>query len=100
MDQLNRTFFVDSVTYQRQRIFHIERFAVLLIDVLTSYREQGKYELHEFVLMPDHIHLLITPGHTCSLERAMQCIKGVYFYFVIFKQKTAYEIWQRSFTVH
>jgi hypothetical protein len=60
-------FFVDSATYQRQRIFHIERFAVLLIDVLTSYREQGKYELHEFVLMPDHIHLLITPGRTCSL---------------------------------
>jgi hypothetical protein len=43
--------------YERQRIFRIERFALLLIDVLASYRDQGKYELHEFALMPDHIHL-------------------------------------------
>jgi putative transposase len=44
------------------------------VQVLLSYREQHKYLLHEFVLMPDHFHLLITP--TLTLERALQLIKG------------------------
>ena len=35
---------------------------------------QGKYLLHEFVLMPDHFHLLITPTET--LERALQLDQG------------------------
>jgi putative transposase len=48
--------------------------ADLFVQVLLSYREQHKYLLHEFVLMPDHFHLLITP--TLTLERALQLIKG------------------------
>ena len=82
MEQFNRTFFVDTVTYQRTRIFRISRYALLFIEVLVFYRNQGKYALHEFVVMPDHVHLLITPGRSCSLERAMQFIKGGYSYRV------------------
>jgi len=36
--------------------------AKLFLEVLLHYRQQGKYLLHEFVLMPDHFHLLITPS--------------------------------------
>ena len=38
--------------------------AQLLVDVLHHYREQTKYLLHEFVVMPNHFHLLITPVET------------------------------------
>jgi putative transposase len=48
--------------------------AELFVHVLLGYRAQGKYLLHEFVLMPDHFDLLITPAPT--LERALQLIKG------------------------
>jgi len=41
---------------------------------LQKIRRQKKYLLHEFVLMPDHFHLLLTP--TVTLERALQMIKG------------------------
>lgn len=34
-----------------------------------------RYLLHEFVVMPDHFHLILTPTGI-TLERAMQCIKG------------------------
>src|SRR5438874_12006336 len=47
--------------------------AQLFIEVLQHYRRQGKYLLHEFVLMPDHFHVLITP--TITLERALQLIR-------------------------
>jgi len=50
----------------------------LFADVLCHYRNQHKYMLHEFVAMPDHFHLLITPQVT--LERALQLIKGGFSY--------------------
>jgi len=47
---------------------------LLFLDVLFHYWQQQKYLLHDFVVMPDHFHLLITP--IVTLERAMQLIKG------------------------
>jgi putative transposase len=43
---------------------------------MLEYRNRGAYLLHEFVVMPNHLHLLLTPGGETSLEKAMQLIKG------------------------
>jgi putative transposase len=93
-----RTFFVTSVTWQRLPIFRVEARAWLLIEVLFGYRDQGKYLLHEFVVMPDHVHLLLTPAPEISLERAMQFIKGGYSYRLRKLEKI--QVWQESFTNH
>ena len=37
-------------------------------------------QVHEFVFMPNHVHLLITPAPDVSLEKAMQFIKGGFSY--------------------
>jgi putative transposase len=68
------TYFITADTFQTHGLFQSDRMAGLFLDVLLSYRAQGKYLLHEFVIMPDHFHLLITP--TSTLERALQLIKG------------------------
>src|SRR5581483_10022639 len=94
----NRTFFITTVTWQRCPIFRDELRAKLLIDVLFHYREQGKYLLHEFVIMPDHLHMLLTPTLSISLERAVQFIKGGFSYRMGKILKMA--IWQQSFTYH
>ena len=54
--------------------------ASLLIDVLLHYQTQGEYHLHEFVIMPNHFHLLITPIPPVTIERAIQFIKGGFSY--------------------
>ncbi len=69
-----------------------------MIEVLFSYRDQGKYLLHEFVVMPDHMHLLLTPSPEISLERALQFIKGGYSYRLRKREKI--RVWQESFTNH
>jgi REP element-mobilizing transposase RayT len=49
---------------------------MLLIDVLGSNVAAGKFKLHDLVIMPDHLHLLMTlPGDIpskgpCNLSRA------------------------------
>jgi putative transposase len=46
--------------------------------------------------MPDHIHLLLTPSNTISLETAIQFIKGGYS----LQRKANTPVWQESFTEH
>jgi len=53
-----------------------ERSARLFIEVLYSYREQKRYRLHDFVVMPNHFRVLITAGPELSIEKAVQFIKG------------------------
>jgi putative transposase len=98
MDDSERTFFVTSVTWRRVPIFPLEARARLLIEVLRGYRDQGKYLLHEFVVMPDHIHLLLTPAGDVSLEKAVQFIKGGYSYRLRKAEKI--QVWQESITNH
>jgi putative transposase len=76
----DRIFFVTTITAQRRPIFRKESTANLLIETLTHYRDERKFLLHEFVIMPDHIHALLTPAAEISLERAMQFIKGGFSY--------------------
>ncbi len=95
---INRTFFVTTVTWERRPIFRHEINATLLLDVFFHYREQGKYLLHEFVIMPDHLHLLITPSSDISLERAVQFVKGGFSYRM--GKVAKIRVWQESFTNH
>jgi REP-associated tyrosine transposase len=94
--RMDRTFFITSVTAQRRTLFQRDAAADLLVDVLQHYRSEGKYHLHDFVIMPDHIHALITPAVEISLERAVQFIKGGFS----FRLKSKLPVWQPSFTNH
>jgi putative transposase len=71
--------------------------AKILITALLHYRDGGAYRLHEFVIMPDHLHLLLTPGHTTSLEKAIQLIKGGSSHQIHRHRAHKMEIWQPGF---
>ena len=95
-----RTFFVGAVAWGRRSIFHAEPMARLFLDVLRHYRMQHRYLLHEFVLMPDHFHLLLTPMPDISLEKAAQLIKGGFSFRVKHEMGSNLEVWQPGFTNH
>ena len=69
--------------------------ARLLIDVLYNYRKQNKYLLHEFVVMPNHFHLLLSPESETTLERGLQLIKGGFSFRAKKELEFTGEIWQR-----
>ena len=69
------TYFITACAFQKQQLLQSDRMAQLFLNVLFNYRSQEKYLLHEFVLMPDHFHLLITPLlalelHHCNSSKA------------------------------
>ena len=53
---------------------------MLLIDVLRSYMTAGKFRIHDFVVMPNHLPVLLTVGQNMTIEKAMQLIKGGFSY--------------------
>ena len=63
------------------------------MQTILDYRAQGKFLLHAFVIMPDHLHALITPAPNVSLEKAMQFIKGGFS----FRLKSKLDVWTKSF---
>jgi putative transposase len=93
------TYFVNFSTFQRRRLFVVESYARLFLKTLYGYRRQGRFQLHAFVVMPDHVHLLLTPAADITLERAMQLIKGGYSHAVGIEISRR-EIWQKGFTDH
>ncbi len=92
-----QTYFVTASTWQRRALFKNPQWADLFLDTLHSYRGNG-YLLHEYVLMPDHFHILITPD--AILERAVQLIKGSFSFRVKRELGSSLEIWQRGFSDH
>jgi len=89
------TYFVTSSTLQKRALLQSERMAMLFIETLLNYRDQQKYKLHEFVLMPDHFHLLLTP--IVTLEKAVQLIKGGFSFRAGKLFGLRGDIWQTSF---
>ncbi len=93
-----RTFFVTTKTSMGRPLLQSERNATLFIDVLRSYVAAGKFQVHDLVVMPNHVHLLLTVGRDLSIERAVQFIKGGFSYRL--KKEFGYvgEVWQPGFS--
>jgi putative transposase len=68
-----------------------------MVSTLSHYDGTG-YKLHAYVIMPDHLHLLITP--TESVEKSVQLIKGGFSFRAKRELEWNGEIWQPGFTDH
>ena len=69
-----RTFFATTTTSprtnQRRALLQSDRNATLPIEVRRSYVAAKKFRLHDFVVMPGHVHLLLTGGGDKTIEKA------------------------------
>ena len=92
-----QTYMVTSSTWERRALFQAEPWAKLLVDTLYHYRGTA-YLLHEFFIMPDHLHVLLTP--LTSLEKAVQFIKGGFSFRAKKEVGSNMEVWQKGFQDH
>jgi putative transposase len=91
------SYFVTTRCAQGHNVFQIPEVAQILIAAILHYRDTNAYLLHEFVVMPNHLHVLITPGHAVSLEKAVQLIKGGSSFQISKQRGHKMEIWQQGF---
>jgi putative transposase len=92
------TYSITTVTFGRRALFLRIANADLLVKTIFRYREQGRFLLHGFAVMPEHMHVLLTPVDGQTIERCVQCIKGGFSYSV--REQFAGEVWQTGFHEH
>ncbi len=94
-----RTYFVTANTKGRAPLFRDENVVRIFLKAIFHYRNEGKFRVHCFTVMPDHFHLIISPSNDTTLERAIQLIRGG-FSHRYGKEVSRREVWQRGYTDH
>jgi putative transposase len=94
----SRIFFATTSTAMGKRLLQSERNAGLLIDVLRSLAVEKHFRLHDFVIMPDHVHLLVEVCGDMTIEKAMQLVKGRFSRRLGKELGFKGEVWHRGFT--
>ena len=69
------TYSLALTTCQRRILFEKPANAQLMMDILFRYRDDGRYLLHGFAIMPVQVHLLLTPMRERTVDRCERCIK-------------------------
>ena len=93
-----RTFFVTSSVWRKQNLLQSDKAAELFLRVLYDYRAQRKFRLHDFVVMPNHLHVLLTVGSEMSVEQAVQFIKGGFSFRAGKELGMKAPVWQKGFS--
>lgn len=78
---------------QRQKIFKDKEDFIKYLEVLTRYKSQYKYFLYAFVLMSNHVHLLIETQKT-PLSKILQGINQSYTIYFNKKYRTEGHLFQ------
>src|SRR5258708_15372041 len=90
-------YFVTSDTWERRPIFAKPKTAQIVLQQVLQCRDRGFYKLHAFVIMPDHIHILITPDESTTIEKAVQMIKGGASHRIGLADPHRFPIWHAGF---
>ena len=93
-----QTYVLTAVAHQRRRVFQRDAIAELFIATIFRNRDVGRFQLHAFVVMPDHVHILLTPASDTAIERCAQLIKGGFSFAA--RKKCTGEIWQEGYHAH
>jgi putative transposase len=96
--QKQSTYAITILTFQRHRHFQRTANAELFITTLFQHRGKARFQLHGFVIMPDHTHILITPTTNESTAKCIQYIKGGYSFAA--RQQSTGEIWHPGYHEH
>jgi len=91
------TYFITICAYTHCNLFQRSEVAQLMAATLFNYRDAGEFELHEYVIMPDHIHVLLSLHDEQKLSRAIQLIKGGFSHTLGENGIMFREVWQQRY---
>jgi len=87
---------ITIVTRERLRFFEDDSLAAACMALLADEPLQGRASIHAYCLMPDHLHLLLSPASGSSLVDFVREFKGLSTRLAR-EHEIAGAIWQRSF---
>ena len=97
---MTKTYFITASAYMHQNLFQRTETADLLMTTLFRYRDAEEFMLHEFVIMPNHVHLLLSVDDDHTVGRAVQMIKGGFSFAMGKAGLKLKAAWQPSYYEH
>jgi putative transposase len=91
------TYFITICAHMQQNLFQRDEVAELMVATLLKYRDAGEFDLHEYVVMPNHIHLLLSLNDQQQLGRAIQLIKGGFSHSLREKGIVLRAVWEQRY---
>jgi putative transposase len=83
-----------------QNLFQRNETAELLLRTIFRYRDANEFLVHEYVIMPNHLHLLLSLEDGHSVGRAMQLVKGGFSHATGQAGSKLKAVWQPSYYEH
>ena len=71
----NTFHYVTTVTFRRLPIFRRDEPCQIFVDVLDEIKKANPFKLVGYVIMPDHVHLILNPLE-CEISVVVRKIKG------------------------
>ena len=91
------TYFVTFSTWQRCRLFVVENYVRLFLKTVYRHRRDGRYQIHAFVVMPEHVHLLISEPQIADPSTVVQAVKLGFTQRWRALRGASGQFWQRRF---
>lgn len=92
-------YFITTTAHGRQRLFLNDGLTEILLSVLKEMRQSKSCEIYAFVVMPDHLHMILKPGGM-SLPRIMKKLKGKSARLINQQRKASGSVWQERYYEH
>ena len=78
----------------RQACFFTEQDYTVYLDKLKEYSKKNKVAVHSFVLMTNHVHLLLTPEEPGGVSRLLQSLGRYYVRYINQTYKRTGTLWE------
>jgi putative transposase len=78
----------------RQVCFFIEQDYAVYLDKLKQYAKQYEVAVHAYVLMTNHVHLLMTPTTPTGISQLMQSLGRYYVRYINQTHKRSGTLWE------
>lgn len=90
-------YFVTFTTYERSPVFHDAEAGQLFLAELRKLRIELGFLLLGYVVMPEHVHLVIVPSSGAGLSKVIQHVKGRFSWLYSRKNGAHGKLWQSRY---
>jgi REP element-mobilizing transposase RayT len=96
----NGAYFVTATTSERRKVFTTKEASQVVIDALVFGRSQDWYLLLGYVIMPDHVHVLLAPRNGHTISEILRSLKRFTAQQLNRGNGSSGAFWQKSFYDH
>jgi len=75
IDNSTYLFFVTTTVVDFTKVFNEDSYSLVVIDNLNFYREEYGFKLIAYVIMPEHLHLIVWTKENISISSIMRDFK-------------------------